>query len=258
MDWSPQDAAVLQRAARLIECNTLSKRFTGAAETAVELVLNRVPEWAHGAIHAAVGRGIEKALDISIHSLDRRPRLPDRLYRVACGVTGAVGGSASLVTTIAEIPVTTIVMLRSVADIARHEGEDLADPATRLHCLAVLALAGGTREQRDSMESYWAARALVAGAIRDALPELAGKGLGPALRRLITVVAERFSVAVSEKVVAQIGPVVGALAGAGINLLFMDRFQDVAHGHFTLQRLVRKYGEPEVRARYERIRAALC
>jgi hypothetical protein len=58
---------------------------------------------------------------------------------------------------------------------------------------------------------------------------------------------------VSEKVFVQSVPVIGALGGATINLLFVDHFQDVARGHFTVRRLERKYGKKKVKAQYMKI-----
>jgi hypothetical protein len=75
--------------------------------------------------------------------------------------------------------------------------------------------------------------------------------------RLVAQVASRFGVAVSEKAAAQALPLVGALGGAAVNLLFMDHFQKMAQGHFTVRRLERRYGVEAVREEYERLRAEL-
>jgi hypothetical protein len=48
--------------------------------------------------------------------------------------------------------------------------------------------------------------------------------------------------------------VIGALGGAAVNYAFIDHFQSVARGHFTVRRLERKYGKEVVFAAYERIR----
>ena len=45
-------------------------------------------------------------------------------------------------TTTVELPLSTTIMLRSIARIAQSEGEDLEDPATALACLQVFALGG--------------------------------------------------------------------------------------------------------------------
>ncbi|MCX6636091.1 MAG: EcsC family protein, partial [Acidobacteria bacterium] len=46
----------------------------------------------------------------------------------------------------------------------------------------------------------------------------------------------------------------GAGAGSALNLMFTRHFQNVAHGHFTVRRLERKYGEAFVRQEYERLK----
>jgi hypothetical protein len=42
-----------------------------------------------------------------------------------------------------------------------------------------------------------------------------------------------------------------------VNYAFMEHFQDVARGHFTVRRLERVYGKERVRAEYNLIAAAL-
>jgi len=73
----------------------------------------------------------------------------------------------------------------------------------------------------------------------------------PAIVRLISQVATRFSIVVSEKAAAQAVPVVGALGGAAINSLFIDHFQDMGRGHFIVRRLERLHGQEEVRRLYD-------
>ena len=57
------------------------------------------------------------------------------------------------------------------------------------------------------------------------------------LVRLIALIASRFGFVVSQKAVAQTIPVIGALGGAAINYAFIDHFQSIARGHFTVRRL---------------------
>ena len=52
-------------------------------------------------------------------------------------------------------------------------------------------------------------------------------------------------------------PIVGAVGGGTINLVFINHFQEVAHGHFVVRRLERKYGPEIVREEYERLRNVL-
>ena len=168
--------------------------------------------------------------------------------------TGAGGGAFGLAGLPVELPLSTTIMLRSIADIARSEGESLAAPEGKLACLEVFAL-GGRRPNDDATESaYFAVRGVLAKAVSEAAQFITEKGLveegAPALIRLVAQVASRFGAAVSEKVAAEAVPVIGAAGGAAINLLFIDHFQDMARGHFIVRRLERAYGAELVRAEY--------
>ncbi len=73
------------------------------------------------------------------------------------------------------------------------------------------------------------------------------------LVRLITTIASRFGVIVSEKVAAMAIPAIGAIGGALINTIFMDHFQDIAQGHFTIRRLERKHGAHLIEQEYKNL-----
>ena len=49
-------------------------------------------------------------------------------------------------------------------------------------------------------------------------------------------------------------PVIWAAGGAIINVVFVNHFQELARGHFTVRRLERKYGLDVIREEYERIK----
>ena len=55
------------------------------------------------------------------------------------------------------------------------------------------------------------------------------------------------------KFAAQAVPIVGAAAGATLNTMFTDYYQDMARGHFIVRRLERKYGEGVVRTCYDHV-----
>ena len=173
------------------------------------------------------------------------------LVRAGC----AFGFSALAI----ELPVTTTIILRSIADIARSEGEDLSDPAARMACLEVFAMGGSAVEDNAAESGYFAVRAALARAVSEAARYVAERSVvedgAPVIVRLLAQIASRFNTVVGEKIMAQGVPLVGALGGATINLLFIDHFQDMARGHFTVRRLERVYGEEEVERTYTRILA---
>ena len=81
-------------------------------------------------------------------------------------------------------------------------------------------------------------------------------GLGPKeagkwLAKVVEKVAARFGVVVSEKFAAQAVPILGAVAGATLNTMFTDYYQDMARGHFIVKRLEQRYGFEPVRLAYQ-------
>jgi hypothetical protein len=73
------------------------------------------------------------------------------------------------------------------------------------------------------------------------------------LVRLVSAIAARFGVLVSEEIAATAIPIVGAVSGSSLNIAFVRHFNNIARGHFTVRSLERKYGENRVREEFERI-----
>jgi len=173
---------------------------------------------------------------------------------MAVTATGAGGGAFGLPALAVELPVSTTIMLRSIADIARSENEDLRSPAAKIACLEVFALGGRSSRDDATDTGYFTIRAALAKTITEAAEYVAERGLAmegaPVMIRLISQIASRFGVAVSEKAAAQAIPAIGAVGGALINLVFIDHFQDMARGHFTVRRLERLYTPEVVRDAY--------
>ena len=101
---------------------------------------------------------------------------------------------------------------------------------------------------------------MLAKSVTEAARFIAERGIieegAPVLVRFTTLVASRFGVVLSQKFAAQALPVIGALGGASVNYVFIEHFQEIAQGHFTVRRLERVYGKDVVRAEYERLAKA--
>jgi hypothetical protein len=178
----------------------------------------------------------------------------DRAHKFAAATSGAVGGAFGLFALSVELPISTTIMLRSVADIAKSEGENIRHIETRLACLTVFAMGGRTASDDAAESGYFAARVAMAGAVSEASKFLAEKGMSkagaPALIRLTSLIASRFGIVVSEKAAAQAIPIIGAASGALINTLFIEHFQNMARGHFIVRRLEKIHGAEPVRLAY--------
>ncbi len=260
--WTDDDRAALRAAYGALEHPSFAARATELLGVPIEYGLKQLPAAWQSRVRRVSQSALEHALDVALKTLEptpsRHPRRARRLHQVAVALTGAAGGALGFATLAVELPITTAILLRAIADLARAEGEDLRSPEARLACIEVFAL-GGPRRGDDAAETgYFAVRIALARELAKAAEHLLQRGLAepgaPALLRLITRVAQRFSVQVSEKIAAEAVPIVGAVGGATINLVFIAHFQAIARGHFVVRRLERKYGQASVRARYEALR----
>lgn len=253
------DLADLRYAKSLLESPSLAARISNAIGSPIEKGLSMLPEGANDIIITTTRKALETALDFAIATMNEQPqrRSADWLHKTFAGISGAAGGAFGLPALAIELPVSTTIILRSIADIARSEGENIQLPETRLACLEVFAL-GGPASRDDAVESgYFAVRAALAKSLTDAVEYMTSRGVtqntAPALMRFITQIAARFGVPVTEKAIAQALPAVGAAGGALINTLFADHFQNMSRGHFTVRRLERTYGSVLVKQAYQRL-----
>jgi hypothetical protein len=69
----------------------------------------------------------------------------------------------------------------------------------------------------------------------------------------MTTLAFCFALILTDKMAAEMIPILGALGGALINLLFVSHFQSAARGHFIVRRLEREYEEDLVKTEYEKV-----
>jgi hypothetical protein len=252
-----EDREALARAREVLENPGLAIRLTDLVGRPVEMAVAALPAGAARQVHRATSAALDRALAVALRTLDADPDPPANwLHRLAAGAAGAGGGAFGLAGLAVELPISTTLLLRAIADHARAQGEDLSSPEARLECLAVFAY-GSPRSADDAADAgYFAVRAAIARSVAEAADFLASKGLAraasdrsaPALARLLTAVARRFGVAVSEKAAAQLVPLLGAAGGAAVNLAFMGHYQRTAWGHFTVRRLERTYGAEAVRA----------
>ncbi len=255
---TPEDLEALQRAVRSLEHPSLAARLTNMVGKPIELIGYALPDAASNAISAATSKALYAALKVALLTMRDKPAAGSRiLHKALATASGAAGGAFGLPALPIELPVSTIIILRSIAEIARSEGEDLSQPEAALSCVQVFALGGRSGSDDASESGYFAVRGLLAKSVSEAARFIAERGVieqgAPILVRFLTQVAARFGVVVSQKVAAQAFPVVGALGGAAVNYAFIEHFQEVARGHFTVRRLERTYGKELVRQEYTRL-----
>jgi hypothetical protein len=259
---SAEDLAALARANRALENPGLAVRIADKVGMPVEALLKRLPAVAQEKIAEGTRKALDAALGVALRTL--RPgwgHAPsDWLHRGLVVATGAAGGMVGLPGLVVELPLSLTVMLRSIADHAAAQGEDLSQVASRLECLTVFAYGTRSHEDDAASSSYFAVRAALSRAVSQAAQFVAERGLAeavgekgaPAFVQLLARIAQRLGITVGDKAAAQFVPIVGAAGGAALNALFMSHYQETAWAHFTVRRLEREHGAEAVRAAYER------
>lgn len=259
---TPDHMQALKHAYDRLEQPSFAARLANVVGTPVEMLFRLLPRSWNQHFHHAVEHAIEHALDMAINSLDEKPAIHtprfNRLrYKVLGGLTGAVGGFFGGVAMWLELPATTLLMLRAIAEIAREEGEDIRSLETRLACLEVFALGGHSRDDDATDTGYYSLRIAMQIPVANAARHVALYGMevrgAPMLVGLISRVSQRFGIVASQKLAAEMIPVVGAMGGAAVNTLFMQHFIEVARGHFVVRRLEKIYSPAVVRAAYDGI-----
>lgn len=257
MNLSEHHLEELRQAMEILENPGIVAKITNVIGQPLEKALEFLLKNVHEKIGTITEAALMKAADAAVFTVKDTPnaRPSNWWHKIGVAASGAVGGFFGLPALAVELPVSTTIMLRSVIDIARSQGESVKDPDVKLACLEVFAL-GGKSESDDASESgYFATRIALAQTMSEAARQFTSRTLADEsasmIVKLISKVAARFSVQVSEKVTAQAVPAIGAAGGAIINTLFINHFQDMAKGHFIVRRLEKVYGAETVKTAYE-------
>jgi hypothetical protein len=254
-----EETEQLRQAVACLEGTSFAQRLTDAVGRPVAMLSRTMPQSARRVIAHASETALRGALKLALRTLDlKTPAKPaNRAHQLAAAASGAVGGALGLAALPVELPISTTILLRSIAEIAREEGEDLSAPNAALACVEVFAL-GGQADGEAALESgYFAVRAALAKSVSDSARFVATEGVtaqsAPVIARLISQIASRFGIVVSEKLAAQAAPILGAIGGAAVNAAFADHFQTLARGHFIVRRLERQHGPSVVAFEYQRL-----
>lgn len=194
--------------------------------TRVESQIEKLPDSIKDRIERVVETALHRCYSFAGRTLGEGDTLGESGHRSVALLTGAVGGFGGLPTAVAELPVTVTVIFRAIQKIAESYGYDPADPEVRLECLQVFGAGSPLHEDDGVNTSFLGARVTMT---------------GPALNRVIAAVAPRLSLVLGEKLAAQTVPLLGSVAGAGVNYAFLSYYQEMAHVRFGLMKLAESH-----------------
>lgn len=216
--------------------------FTGFLEWTgryAERGLAFLPSGWREVLHARAREALAWAWQRATTGMDREPTgraAPTRLYRLLTAGSGAVTGAAGLPGVLADLPTSTLLVLRSLASIARERGLDIGDADVQAACLEAFAYGGPTDDDDDSDLAFWSARAAV-----------------PVLAEMLPQVAARLSGRLAVMLPARAVPLVAVAASAGVNWHFTGFFQEVGDILLALLPLERRHGRERVRACFDAV-----
>ena len=214
------------------EIEALARRYAKAGGIGIDLLnslgaqadglLQRLPQKAQDGLQDATVAALNHAMTAAHKSRNMVPDQAGWLNSAVSAAMGAVGGMGGLPTALAELPVTTTLLLRVINGVAAEHGFDTSEENVRFDCVHVFT-AAGPLDHDDSVEiAFLSARMALS---------------GTAMQAIIARVAPRLATVLGQKLAAQAVPVLGAVAGAATNYAYTSYYTDMAHVHFGLHRL---------------------
>lgn len=250
------DLKDLKKAKVLLERNRITVKAAAVFGDLAEKLVRLFPRTTQRHLEDACLVGLKKSWEFSITTLapPGTPSAPEKFHRQYALVSGAIGG-IGVATLFAELPVTTVIMMRAVADIAKNEGEDFRQLETQIACLQVFALGGvDIAEKHCHVTKYYASRSLLSQPINQSARHIAKKGAAgmgaPFAAQLVVKITAYYQTWLSARTTAAAVPLAGAGMGAGINLIYLNYLREMARGHFIVRRLEKKYGSELVEREY--------
>ncbi len=214
------------------ELDALARRYRSASGVGIQLLnliggqtenlLEKLPEGVRSGLSGQTEKALRVALKAAQGSRRALPDQPGWLNTAVTTAMGAAGGFGGLPSALAELPVTTTVLLRAITGIAAEHGFDPAEEGVQFDAIQVFAAAGPLEHDDGADLAFITTRVLVTGS---------------ALQGLIARVAPRLATVLGQKLAAQTVPLLGAFAGAATNYAYTSYYQEMAHVHFGLRRL---------------------
>ncbi len=221
------EAQIEDLANRYYEARGIGMQLLGLIGSQADGLLDRLPSSARNALDSATMKALEASFETASKSRNVLPDTGNWLTRAVTMSTGAAGGFGGLPSAVAELPVTTTILLRAIQGIASEYGFDPTQDDTKADCLQVFAAAGPMAEDDGTDLSFLTLRLSVTGI---------------SMQKLIATVAPKLAIVMGQKLATQTVPVLGAVAGATTNYVFTSYYQDMAHVHFGLRKLAEDTG----------------
>ena len=229
LDDAEIDARMAALATRFGRADNIGMQLLNTIGGSASSLLDKLPREIRGRLEGTTAEALRLAMEAAHRSRGVVAGQPGWLNRAVTTAMGAAGGFGGLPTAMAELPVTTAILLRTIQDVAEEHGFDPSEEGVKYDCVQVFAAAGPLDRDDDTDLAFLSTRMAVSGA---------------AVQALVARVAPRLATVLGQKLAAQTVPVLGAAAGAATNYAFTGYYQQMAHVHFGLRRLAIEADRP--------------
>ena len=222
---------------RLRRANGSVMRLMNAVGGKIESRLKSLPQSVRRLLDTGTAGLLAQSYQIA-GQVTAHPAVPDTGtwgHRVGAATGGALGGVGGLGTALVELPATITLFFSAMQKVAAEYGYDPVSEETRLTCLEIFG-SGGPLEDDDGVDTTFIGTRLAVSSTT--------------MQTLIRQVAPALAAVLGRKLAGQAVPVLGAAAGAGINLAYLSYYKDMAHVRFGLKRLAESYGVERVEAQF--------
>nr|WP_206050316.1 EcsC family protein [Oceaniglobus ichthyenteri] len=224
-ELDPETRAALQSLARRFKsADGIGMQVLALVGGQAENLIGKLPMSVRQGLDGATRSALEVAFNAASRSRASVSDRADWLNTVVTTAMGAAGGAGGLPTALAELPVTTTVLLRAIQGIAADYKFDPTNEVVRMQCLQVFSAAGPLARDDGTDIAFLTTRITLT---------------GPAVHGLIARIAPRLAVVMGQKLATQTVPVIGAVAGAATNYAFTSYYQEMARVYFGLRALAR-------------------
>mgnify|MGYP003676974603 CR=1 FL=1 len=217
------DAQLDQIAARYRGAGGIGMHVLNLIGGSAENLLDQLPKGVRQNLDAATVKALNQAMKAAHSSRSYVPDQKSWLNQAVSAAMGAAGGAGGLPTALAELPVTTTLLLRVIQGVAVQHGFDPEAENVQFDCVQVFAAAGPLARDDGTDLGFLAARLTLS---------------GKAMQTVVARVAPKLAIVLGQKLAAQAVPVLGAVAGAATNYAYTSYYEEMAHVHFSMRKLV--------------------
>lgn len=236
------DAELDRLAARYKNAGGMGIQVLNLIGSRAESLIDRLPR----PVRDRLGDGTVAALQWAMRAAQSSRGLvgdqPGWMNTAVTTAMGAAGGFGGLPSAMAELPITTTILLRAIQGVAVQYDFDPSAQNVQFDCVEVFSAAGPLSRDDGADLAFISTRLAVT---------------GPTVQGVIARVAPRLATVLGQKLAAQTVPVLGAVAGAATNYAYTSYYQEIAHVHFGLRRLAIEGDVPQAEL-VDRLRARIA